>query len=478
MTAKLSIGELAKAANVPTSTVRYYERAGILRPSGRTSGNYRIYSELELDLEGRRLLLRGANELRVREVLDEQFDQYLQLEEDGADGDLVLALTDFWKGEVVDRAVQQAVSVLERRIDELGLREPVIAPQGTGRILVQLPGSDVDPRTARDMVEKTTFLEFFKVRTSAANEELLRAQYPNQELPAGTRIRLSKQTGEAYLLEEPAILAGNMLEDARLSFDRRGIPVVSFTWDDEGTEIFRKFTAESIGERMAAVIDEDVITAPVIQSRIGKRGQIEGRFTQEAAANLSIQLRSGALPIPLKIEEERTVGPSLGQDSIESGLYSILTGGAFVIVFMIVYYSLSGALANLALTLNLLIIIGLMSAFGATLTLPGIAGLVLTVGMAVDANVIIFERIREELRGGKAMRNAIQIGFNRSRLTIFDANITTLIAAFVLLQFGRGPVQGFGVTLAIWIFSSVFCALVVTRLLVDLTTRNSQKIHI
>jgi preprotein translocase subunit SecD len=211
-----------------------------------------------------------------------------------------------------------------------------------------------------------------------------------------------------------------------------------------------------------------VITAPRINSRIGREGIIEGTFTQQEAANLAVALRSGALPIPLVIEEERSVGPSLGADSIRQGINSIVIGGAGVVLFMILYYSTAGVLANVALALNIILIVGLMSAFQATLTLPGIAGLVLTIGMAVDANVIIFERIREERRAGKSLRNAVQAGFTRSRLTILDANITTMIAAVVLLYFGRGPVQGFGVTLAIGIFSSVFCALIVTRLLVDL----------
>ena len=209
-----------------------------------------------------------------------------------------------------------------------------------------------------------------------------------------------------------------------------------------------------------------------------KRGVIEGSFTQQEAADLAVQLRSGALPIPLVIEEERTVGPALGADSIRNGVRSILVGLGAVLIFMGVYYATSGLIANLALVLNILIIIALMSFAQATLTLPGMAGLVLTVGMAVDANVIIFERIREELRAGKALRNAIQAGFKRSRLTIVDANVTTMIAAVVLLYIGRGPVQGFGVTLAIGIVSSVFCALVVTRLLVDVVSRNGESLRI
>jgi len=218
---------------------------------------------------------------------------------------------------------------------------------------------------------------------------------------------------------------------------------------------------------MAAIIDGAVVTAPVIRSEIGRHGQIEGSFTQQEAADLAVSLRSGALPIPLLVEEERSVGPALGADSIRRGLISILIGGAVVVVFMSIYYRTSGLLAVAALVVNLVIIIAIMGLAGATLTMPGIAGLVLTIGMAVDANVIIFERIREETRAGRNLRNAVQQGFRRSALTILDANITTMIAAVVLYQFGRGPVQGFGVTLGIGILSSVFTALVVTRLLID-----------
>ncbi len=404
----------------------------------------------------------------LRRLVDENLDT---VDVDEEAGKLLLSLTDDWRDSVVERGVQQALEVLSERIDGLGVREPVIAPQGAGRILVQMPG-EIDPRQARTILEETTFLEFKKVLTSEPNEELLRARYGGVGLPEDTEIVLDQNddgsVAEAFLVPTVTILTGAMLEDARIGYDRRNRPLVSFTWNSEGTRLFREFTGESIGERLAAIIDGKVVTAPVIQSRIGRNGQITGGFTVAEAAALAVALRSGALPIPLVIEEERSIGPALGADSIRRGLNSILVGLAAVVVFMAVYYSVSGALANVALLLNILIIIGLMSFARATLTLPGIAGLVLTIGMAVDANVIIFERIREELRSAKNLRNAIQAGFRRSQLTILDANITTLIAAVVLLQFGRGPVQGFGVTLAIGIVSSVFGALVVTRLLFDL----------
>ncbi|MEE8314691.1 MAG: protein translocase subunit SecD [Myxococcota bacterium] len=404
----------------------------------------------------------------LRRLVDENLDT---VDVDEEAGKLLLSLTDDWRDSVVERGVQQALEVLNERIDGLGVREPVIAPQGAGRILVQMPG-EIDPRQARTILEETTFLEFKKVLTSEPNEELLRARYGGVGLPEDTEIVLDQNedgsVAEAFLVPTVPILTGAMLEDARIGYDRRNRALVSFTWNSEGTRLFREFTGESIGERLAAIIDGKVVTAPVIQSRIGRNGQITGGFTVSEAAALAVALRSGALPIPLVIEEERSIGPALGADSIRQGVRSILLGGALVILFMGMYYSVGGWFANITLVINIVMIIGAMSLARATLTLPGIAGLVLTVGMAVDANVIIFERIREELRSAKNLRNAIQAGFRRSQLTILDANVTTLIAAVVLLQFGRGPVQGFGVTLAIGIVASVFGALVVTRLLFDL----------
>ena len=397
-------------------------------------------------------------------------------------GGIELRLNGSARREALDRAVSQALEVLERRVNRLGVTEPVLAAQGAGRVLVQMPGGEIDPAGARAILENTTFLEFKKVLAAADNEELLRARYPDG-LPEGTAIAFTRTPEgdpiEALLVPTEPVLTGDMLQDARVGFDRRNRPEIDFTWNGAGTAIFREFTSENVGERMAAIIDGEVVTAPVIQDRIGRQGRITGSFTQEEAAQVAISLRSGALPIPLQIEEERSVGPALGADSIANGVRSIALGGAIVIVFMLVYYSLSGLYANVALLVNLVVIIGLMSMAGATLTLPGIAGLVLTVGMAVDANVIIFERIREELRRDKSVRNAVAVGFTRSRLTILDANVTTLIAAVVLLYFGRGPVQGFGVTLAIGIVSSVFCALTVTRLLVDLTiARGARELRI
>jgi preprotein translocase subunit SecD len=443
-----------------------------------------VFDEREIPYESirvtddQKLELRGVPRADLEKVLEEVFTRLriVELAEVA-----VLELNEEWTSYILERGVRQSLQVLIKRIDGTGVREPVIAPQGEGRILVQLPG-EIDPKQARQIISKTTFLQFFEVLDVGKSEDLLRAKPEYAEgLPEDTKIVVEKGEDDVsvvrvYLVPTRPELTGAMLRDARMNFDRRRRPIVEFEWNNEGTQLFREFTGSHVGELMAIVIDTDVLSAPVIRDRIDRRGQIEGGFTQQEAADLAVALRSGSLPIPLKIEEERTVGPALGQDSIDQGLNSILIGGALVILFMIIYYRTAGVLANLALVLNIVLIIGLMSFAGATLTLPGIAGLVLTVGMAVDANVIIFERIREEIRSGKVLRTAVQEGFNRSRLTILDANITTLITAIILYYYGRGPVQGFGVTLAVGIFCSVFCALVVTRLLVELVMARSGEV--
>ena len=431
-----------------------------------------------LALEEDLTLSLGSDAERLQDLAAELFDTLEPVE---VDGEPRLRLTDEWRREIMRRGVQQSQEVLRRRIDTLGVTEPVIAPQGRDRVLVQMPG-EIDPARARDILEDTTFLEFKLVLDAAVNEALLRARYPSG-LPEETEIVVQRNddgsVSEALLVPGQPALTGAMLQDARLGFDRRNRPIVEFTWNSEGARLFREFTGNNLQERLAAIIDGEVVTAPVIQSRIGRSGIIEGDFSQQEVADLAVKLRSGALPIPLDIEEERAVGPALGADSIANGVNSIALGGVLVVLFMAVYYRVAGMLADVTLALNLVFIIGAMGLAGATLTLPGIAGIVLTVGIAVDANVIIFERIREELRSGKSVRNAVQIGFRRSSLTILDANITTMIAAIALLYFGRGPVQGFAVTLAVGIVSSVFCALVVTRLLFDLLlVRGSQALRI
>jgi preprotein translocase subunit SecD len=380
-------------------------------------------------------------------------------------------LTDTWTREVEQRAMSQVLEVLRRRIDDpvRGIPDSVVTRQGSDRVLIQIPGGQIDRSRARQIIKVTGFLEFKLVKNSAPSEELLLAQYGG-ELPEDTEVAFErdKETQRvitAYLVADTADLTGDYLTDARVGFDRQQRAIVEFQFNSKGGAIFSDITSENIGERLAILLDDQVYSAPNIRGRIGTRGQIEGRFTMQEAADLAVVLRAGSLSVPVIIEEERTVGPALGADSIDRGVRASLLGLLLIVAFSIGYYRLSGVYASVALAANLFLLMGVMSLFAATLTLPGFAGLVLTVGMAVDANVIIFERIREELRSAKAPRAAVNTGFNKALWTILDANITTLITALVLFEYGTGPIKGFAVTLSIGVVTSVFAALVVTRLM-------------
>jgi len=347
-----------------------------------------------------------------------------------------------------------------------------VTRQGDDRVLVQIPGGQIDRSSARKLLNSTGFLEFKIVQDVEPTEDLLLAKNGGK-LPAGTELaferdRESGRVINAYLVPEKPDTTGAFLKDARMNFDNMQRPIVNFTWNTEGGEIFQELTAAHINEPLGIILDGNVYSAPNIQSVIGLRGQITGRFTPQEAADLAVVLRSGSLSVPVVIEEERTVGPALGADSIDRGVSASILGLLLIVVFAIAYYRLSGVYAAVALLANLLLLIGIMSMFEATLTLPGLAGIVLTVGMAVDANVIIFERIREELRSSKTPRAAVATGFNRATLTILDANITTLLTALVLFEYGTGPIKGFAVTLSIGVVTSVFAALVITRILFDL----------
>jgi preprotein translocase subunit SecD len=286
------------------------------------------------------------------------------------------------------------------------------------------------------------------------------------------RDRESDRVVAAYLVNKAADITGDYLEDARVGFDPQQRPIVNFRFNPQGGELFGIITEANLEKPLAIILDHNVYSAPRINGRITTRGQITGRFSTQEAADLAVVLRAGALSVPVVIEEERSIGPALGQDSIDSGVRASIVGLVLILAFIAGYYRLSGGYASIALLSNLLLLIGLMSLFEATLTLPGIAGLVLTVGMAVDANVIIFERIREELRGDKTPRAAIATGFSKALWTVLDANITTLITAIILLEFGTGPIKGFAVTLSVGIVTSVFSALVITRLLFHLYPGN------
>jgi len=422
--------------------------------------------------EGDALLIDpGGPADRARDALSE----WQQLAPDGtSDGRLRYVLTDVWQREVRENGMRQVLEVMRRRIEDpqTGIPESVVTRQGSDRILVQIPGGELERAQARTLLDQTGFLEFKIVIDQDRSEDLLRARYPDG-LPEGTAIvfqrdRLTDRVQFAYLVPETADITGDYLKHAAVGFDQRGRPIVNFTWKPAGAEIFGELTANNIDKPLGIIVDEEVYSAPTIRSRITTRGQIEGQFTSDEAGELAVILRAGALSVPVVIEEERTVGPALGADSIRRGVNASVIGLILVVAFAGVYYRMSGGYASIALLVNLIMIVGLMSMFGATLTLPGIAGLVLTVGMAIDANVIIFERIREELRSGKLPRGAIRTGFEKATWTILDANITTLITAIVLYEFGTGPIKGFAVTLSIGILTSVFSALVVTRLLFQL----------
>jgi len=356
-------------------------------------------------------------------------------------------------------ATERAIEIIRNRIDEFGVNEPSIQRQGKDNIVVQLPGV-TDRQRAIDLIGKTALLELKLVSDDAQKLNQAVAGTP----PAGLELKYHKK--EPLLLAKKAALTGEYLVDAKIDYDQSafGQPYVGFTLDAKGARIFAKLTRENIGRRLAIVLDDKVHSAPVIQTEIPSgQGRITGNFTQVQATDLAIVLRAGALPAPIYIEEERTVGPLLGRDSITSGIRATIIGAGLVMIFMCAYYLLAGVVANIALIMNLVIIMGALSYFRATLTLPGIAGIILTMGMAVDANVLIYERIREELKIGRPIRTAIANGYKKAFSAIIDSNITTLIAAVLLFHFGTGPIRGFAVTLTVGIAASMFTSLFVTR---------------
>jgi len=384
---------------------------------------------------------------------------------------VTLTIKDIRVAEIEKLAVEQSLETIRSRVDQFGISEPEIIPEGDDRIIIQLPGIR-DTTRAKSLIGKTALLEFKLVDEEHSPEEALRGNIPEGSVIA-EGYHLDGETGRRtkvpYLLKNKTLMTGSSIESAQVKIsDRFGEPYISLKFDTQGAKDFDRITAENVKKRLAIVLDGVVYSAPVIQERIsGGQAQITGSFTMEEARDLAIVLRAGALPAPVNILEERTVGPSLGQDSIDKGIASVVIGGILVVLFMVVYYKLSGIVANLALIMNIIIIMGALAAFKATLTLPGIAGIVLTIGMAVDANVLIFERIREELRLGKTPRAAIGAGYTKAFLTILDSNITTLIAALFLFQFGTGPVKGFAVTLSIGLVTSMFTAIFVTRIIFD-----------
>jgi len=365
-------------------------------------------------------------------------------------------------GESVKDAVDTALEIIRNRIDQFGVREPTIAREGQKRIVVDLPGIE-DPQRAIDIIGKTALLEFKLVDEKGKLSEALKGNIPpDDEI-------LYDSEKKPYLVKKEALLTGKAIKDARVEIGQWGQPYVALTFTPEGAEKFAQITGRHVGERLAIILDGVVQSAPVIKTRItGGKAVIEGNFTMEEANKLRIVLKSGALPVPFNIIQNTTIGPSLGRDSIRKGLISGIIGFIAVLIFMVVYYKKAGLIAVGVLFLNLLFLLGALSALNATLTLPGIAGIILTIGMSVDANVIIFERIKEELKKERAPRSAVDTGYNRALRTILDANITTLITALILFQFGSGPVKGFATTLSIGILASMFTAVMVSKAIFNL----------
>ena len=358
--------------------------------------------------------------------------------------------------------IEQSMEIIRRRIDPDGTKEPVIQRQGMDRILVQLPGVD-DPEEVKRLLGRTAKLTFQLVDMSmSAQEALDRGRTP----PGTVLLPSDSDDGQFYVVEKRVMVSGELLETAQASFDQNNRPSVSFTLNATGAKRFGRVTGANVGRPFAIILDGKVVSAPTIQSQIFGSGQITGTFTVAETNELALILRAGALPAPLIVMEERSIGPGLGADSVAAGQIAAIVGLALVIVYMIVSYGLFGLLADIALAVNVILILGALSAIQATLTLPGIAGIVLTMGMAVDANVLVFERIREELRRGRSVMAAIEGGYSRAISTIIDSNLTTLFAALFLYIFGSGPIKGFAVTLSIGIATSLFTAVMVTRLLI------------
>lgn len=379
----------------------------------------------------------------------------------GQGNTLTVELTDAEKQATDDRTMQQSLEIIRRRVDEVGTREPTIMRQGGDRILIQVPGIG-SAEELKALIGTTAKLTFNPVVGQGVDPEARGG-------PGTATLPSMDQRGYYYTIETAPVVTGEQLVDARPDFDQNGRPAVSFRFDTSGARRFGDYTARNIGQPFAIVLDDEVISAPVIQSAIpGGSGIITGNFTPDESNQLAVLLRAGALPAGMTFLEERTIGPELGQDSIDAGRVSAIVGTILVVAYMVASYGLFGWFASIAVTVNVVLILAVMSLMGATLTLPGIAGIVLTVGTAVDANVIIYERIREELRKGKGVVRAVDSGFKDAMSAIIDANVTTFIAALVMFFLGSGPVKGFAVTLTIGLVTSVFTAIFLTRLMIVL----------
>lgn len=430
------------------------------------------------------------NTMEIRKAIESDYP-ILRAVETGTR--LVYKLSDKEAIRIKENATDQALETIRNRIDQFGVAEPIIHRQAENEIVVQLPGIK-DPKRAIEIIGKTAQLEFKLVDDSAqvaaeipavikADEEEALLKRLADKIPPDDEILfervINRETGEVtkrpILLKRQVLMTGDYLTEAKVNIDQRfNEPYVSITFNAAGAKLFEEITAANVKKRLAIILDGNVYSAPVIQERIGGgNAQITGRFSMDEAKDLAIVLRAGALPAPLKMLQNVTVGPSLGRDSIEAGKKAGIIGALTVIVFMVFYYRLSGLIADFALTLNIILLLGAMASLNATLTLPGIAGIILAVGMAVDSNVLMFERMREEIRAGKTPRAAVDSGYDKAFWTIFDSHVTTLITAAVLFQFGTGPIKGFAVTLSLGVAINLFTALVGTKTIFDLI--NSRK---
>ena len=389
----------------------------------------------------------------------------------------LVSLSQSEKELVKDLSVSQAVETIRNRLDQFGLAEPTVIRQGETDIVVELPGikSAAEEKAARELISQPANLEMMAVDEEIADQ--VYSMTPEQAALYGAVIlEKSDNPNEKYLVKEIPILNGEQIIDAQVAFDQSNQPIINFTLNSSGARIFGDFTANNIGKRLAVVLDGKVYSAPNIRERIGGgSGQISGGFTLVEAGNVAIALRSGALPASVKLLEKRSVGPSLGADSIQASMIALLVGFGVVMIFMVVYYKTAGIIANIALITNIFIIVAVMAMFGATLTLPGMAGIVLTVGMAVDANVIITERIRELLQAGVSVKKAIEDGYANAMSAILDANITTLLVAVILYAYGTGPVKGFAVTISIGILASMLTAILGTHGIYEMLMNKIQK---
>lgn len=419
----------------------------------------------------------------VQELMQKDFPklQWQTAETTPQGNRILLTLDDKDVNSIRREAINQGLETIRNRIDQFGVMEPDIRPESGDRILVQLPGIK-NPQEAINLIGKTAVLEFKVVAQGVTDQDMR-----DGKLPPGVKVypmKPSERSRESskIALEDKTVLTGQYITDARVEIGSSSFgSQIALEFDPQGARTFERVTEANVGRSLAIVLDGVVYSAPQIKERIGGgRAVITGSFSDEEAKVLAIALRTGRLPAPVKILEQRTVGPALGQDSIKKGILASLIGGLGIVLFMAVYYKGSGLIADLALVLNIILIMAAMAMFGATLTMPGIAGIALTIGIAVDANVLIYERIREELRLGKTPRAAVDTGYSRATITIMDANVTSLIASLVLYQFGTGPIKGFAVTLSIGLVANLFTAIIVTRLFFDylLTERRVKQLSI